>query len=119
MKVTLTFKTTTSCSVLRQQGLWGDASLAITGSGRVQCQRNVPWSIIMEHRTPIARSITRELLRKLDVGGRGFESGDRIAFQLPGWCEFTVILSSCLKIGADLRSAVAFLAGSRTGMGIK
>lgn len=31
---------------------------------------------------------------------KGIESGDRIAFQLPGWCEFTVIYLACLKIGA-------------------
>ncbi|MFP1462932.1 hypothetical protein ACLB1E_20930 [Escherichia coli] len=29
---------------------------------------------------------------------KGIESGDRIAFQLPGWCEFTVIYLACLKI---------------------
>ncbi len=31
---------------------------------------------------------------------KGIESGDRIAFQLPGWCEFTVIYLACLKTGA-------------------
>ncbi|STP76123.1 short-chain-fatty-acid--CoA ligase (acyl-CoA synthetase) [Escherichia coli] len=48
---------------------------------------------------------------------KGIESGDRIAFQLPGWCEFTVIYLACLKIGAVSVPAVAFLAGSRTGVG--
>lgn len=30
----------------------------------------------------------------------GIQPGDRIAFQLPGWCEFTIIYLACLKTGA-------------------
>ncbi|MFP1558949.1 AMP-binding protein [Escherichia coli] len=37
---------------------------------------------------------------KLECSAKGIESGDRIAFQLPGWCEFTVIYLACLKTGA-------------------
>lgn len=30
----------------------------------------------------------------------GIQPGDRVALQLPGWCEFTVIYLACLKCGA-------------------
>lgn len=30
----------------------------------------------------------------------GIQPGDRVAFQLPGWCEFTLIYLACLKTGA-------------------
>ncbi|VEA18293.1 short chain acyl-CoA synthetase [Salmonella enterica subsp. enterica] len=31
---------------------------------------------------------------------QGIQPGDRVAFQLPGWCEFTLIYLACLKTGA-------------------
>lgn len=58
MKVTLTFNEQRRAAY-RQQGLWGDASLADYWQ---QTARAMPDKIavvdIMEHRTPIARSIT-------------------------------------------------------------
>lgn len=58
-----------------------------------------PWSIIMARpRTYAAldyaasRPQTGYCLR--------IQPGDRVAFQLPGWCEFTLIYLACLKTGA-------------------
>ena len=58
MKVTLTFNEQRRAAY-RQQGLWGDASLADYWQQTARAMPDkIAVSIIMEHRTPIARSIT-------------------------------------------------------------
>ncbi|EKR5116264.1 medium-chain fatty-acid--CoA ligase [Escherichia coli] len=100
MKVTLTFNEQHRAAY-RQQGLWGDASLADYWQ---QTARAMPDKIAVVDNHGASYTYSA-----LDHAGsclanwmlaKGIESGDRIAFQLPGWCEFTVIYLACLKIGA-------------------
>lgn len=100
MKVTLTFNEQRRAAY-RQQGLWGDASLADYWQ---QTARAMPDKIAV-----VDNHGATYTYRALDHAAsclanwmlaKGIESGDRIAFQLPGWCEFTVIYLACLKIGA-------------------
>lgn len=100
MKVTLTFNEQRRAAY-RQQGLWGDASLTDYWQ---QTARAMPDKIAVVDNHGASYTYSA-----LDHAGsclanwmltKGIESGDRIAFQLPGWCEFTVIYLACLKIGA-------------------
>lgn len=85
----------------RQQGYWGDASLADYWH---QTMKAVPEKIaVIDNRGTsytyaaldrAASSLATWLL------SCGVQPGDRVAFQLPGWCEFTVIYLACLKTGA-------------------
>ncbi|HCU6181048.1 TPA: medium-chain fatty-acid--CoA ligase [Escherichia coli] len=100
MKVTLTFNEQRHAAY-RQQGLWGDASLADYWQ---QTARAMPDKIAVVDNhgasyTYSALDHTASCLANWMLA-KGIESGDRIAFQLPGWCEFTVIYLACLKIGA-------------------
>ncbi|EFC5183093.1 medium-chain fatty-acid--CoA ligase [Escherichia coli] len=100
MKVTLTFNEQRRAAY-RQQGLWGDASLADYWQ---QTARAMPDKIaVVDHHgasyTYSALDHAASCLANWMLA-KGIESGDRIAFQLPGWCEFTVIYLACLKIGA-------------------
>lgn len=100
MKVTLTFNEQRRAAY-RQQGLWGDASLADYWQ---QTARAMPDKIAVVDNhgasyTYSALAHTASCLANWMLA-KGIESGDRIAFQLPGWCEFTVIYLACLKIGA-------------------
>ncbi|EFT2772386.1 medium-chain fatty-acid--CoA ligase [Escherichia coli] len=100
MKVTLTFNEQRRAAY-RQQGLWGDASLADYWQ---QTARAMPDKIAVVDNhgasyTYSALDHAASCLANLMLA-KGIESGDRIAFQLPGWCEFTVIYLACLKIGA-------------------
>ena len=100
MKVTLTFNEQRRAAY-RQQGLWGDASLADYWQ---QTARAMPDKIAVVDNhgasyTYSALDHTASCLANWMLA-KGIESGDRIAFQLPGWCEFTVIYLACLKIGA-------------------
>lgn len=100
MKVTLTFNEQRRAAY-RQQGLWGDASLADYWQ---QTARAMPDKIAVVDNhgasyTYSALDHTASCLANWMLA-KGIESGARIAFQLPGWCEFTVIYLACLKIGA-------------------
>ncbi|WP_258134380.1 medium-chain fatty-acid--CoA ligase [Escherichia coli] len=100
MKVTLTFNEQRRAAY-RQQGLWGDASLADYWQ---QTARAMPDKIAVadNHGASYTYSALDHAASCLAnwMLAKGIESGDRIAFQLPGWCEFTVIYLACLKIGA-------------------
>ena len=100
MKVTLTFNEQRRAAY-RQQGLWGDASLADSWQ---QTARAMPdkIAVVDNHGASYTYSALDHAASCLAnwMLAKGIESGDRIAFQLPGWCEFTVIYLACLKIGA-------------------
>lgn len=100
MKVTLTFNEQRRAAY-RQQGLWGDASLADYWQ---QSARAMPdkIAVVDNHGASYTYSAIDHAASCLAnwMLAKGIESGDRIAFQLPGWCEFTVIYLACLKIGA-------------------
>ncbi|HCO7056457.1 TPA: medium-chain fatty-acid--CoA ligase [Escherichia coli] len=100
MKVTLTFNEQRRAAY-RQQGLWGDASLADYWQ---QTARAMPdkIAVVDNHGASYNYSALDHAASGLAnwMLAKGIESGDRIAFQLPGWCEFTVIYLACLKIGA-------------------
>lgn len=100
MKVTLTFNEQRRAAY-RQQGLWGYASLADYWQ---QTARAMPdkIAVVDNHGASYTYSALDHAASCLAnwMLAKGIESGDRIAFQLPGWCEFTVIYLACLKIGA-------------------
>ncbi|EEW1480300.1 cyclohexanecarboxylate-CoA ligase [Escherichia coli] len=100
MKVTLTFNEQRRAAY-RQQGLWGDASLADYWQ---QTARAMPdkIAVVDNHGASYTYSALDHAASCLAnwMLAKGIESGDRIAFQLPGWCGFTVIYLACLKIGA-------------------
>ncbi|HBE4723049.1 medium-chain fatty-acid--CoA ligase [Escherichia coli] len=100
MKVTLTFNEQRRAAY-RQQGLWGDASLADYWQ---QTARAMPdkIAVVDNHGASYTYSALDHAASCLAnwMLAKSIESGDRIAFQLPGWCEFTVIYLACLKIGA-------------------
>ncbi|EHQ1178852.1 medium-chain fatty-acid--CoA ligase [Escherichia coli] len=100
MKVTLTFNEQRRAAY-RQQGLWGDASLADYWQ---QTARAMPdkIAVVDNHGASYTYSALDHAASCLAnwMLAKGIESGDRIAFQLPGWCEFTVIYLACLKIRA-------------------
>lgn len=100
MKVTLTFNEQRRAAY-RQQGLWGDASLADYWQ---QTARAMPdkIAVVDNHGASYTYSALDHAASCLAnwMLAKGIESGDRIAFQLPGWCEFTVIYLACLRIGA-------------------
>lgn len=100
MKVTLTFNEQRRAAY-RQQGLWGDASLADYWQ---QTARAMPdkIAVVDNHGASYNYSALDHAASCLAnwMLAKGIESGDRIAFQLPGWYEFTVIYLACLKIGA-------------------
>ncbi|EFB5471400.1 TPA: medium-chain fatty-acid--CoA ligase [Escherichia coli] len=100
MKVTLTFNEQRRAAY-RQQGLWGDASLADYWQ---QTARAMPdkIAVVDNHGASYTYSALDHAASCLAnwMLAKGIESGDRIAFQLPGWCEFTVTYLACLKIGA-------------------
>lgn len=100
MKVTLTFNEQRRAAY-RQQGLWGDASLADYWQ---QTARAMPdkIAVVDNHGASYTYSALDHAASCLAnwMLAKGIESGDHIAFQLPGWCEFTVIYLACLKIGA-------------------
>lgn len=100
MKVTLTFNEQRRAAY-RQQGLWGDASQADYWQ---QTARAMPdkIAVVDNHGASYTYSALDHAASCLAnwMLAKGIESGDRIAFQLPGWCEFTVIYLACLKIGA-------------------
>ncbi|BEG25453.1 TPA: medium-chain fatty-acid--CoA ligase [Escherichia coli] len=100
MKVTLTFNEQRRAAY-RQQGLWGDASLADYWQHTARAMPD-KIAVVDNHGASYTYSALDHAASCLAnwMLAKGIESGDRIAFQLPGWCEFTVIYLACLKIGA-------------------
>ncbi len=100
MKVTLTFNEQRRAAY-RQQGLWGDASLADYWQQTARAMLD-KIAVVDNHGASYTYSALDHAASCLAnwMLAKGIESGDRIAFQLPGWCEFTVIYLACLKIGA-------------------
>ncbi|WP_185687553.1 medium-chain fatty-acid--CoA ligase [Escherichia coli] len=100
MKVTLTFNEQRRAAY-RQQGLWGDASLADYWQHTARAMPD-KIAVVDNHGASYTYSALDHATSCLAnwMLAKGIESGDRIAFQLPGWCEFTVIYLACLKIGA-------------------
>ena len=100
MKVTLTFNEQRRAAY-RQQGLWGDASLADYWQQTARAMTD-KIAVVDNHGASYTYSALDHAASCLAnwMLAKGIESGDRIAFQLPGWCEFTVIYLACLKIGA-------------------
>ncbi len=100
MSVTLTFDAARR-KTYRESGYWGDASL---GDYWRQTARAVPDKIAVVDNHGASRTYAA-----LDYAAsrpanwllsQGIQPGDRVAFQLPGWCEFTLIYLACLKTGA-------------------
>ncbi|MEK0009017.1 medium-chain fatty-acid--CoA ligase [Escherichia albertii] len=100
MKVTLTFNAQRRAAY-RQQGLWGDASLADYWHQTVRAMPD-KIAVVDNHGASYTYSSLDHAASCLAswMLENGIESGDCVAFQLPGWCEFTVIYLACLKTGA-------------------
>lgn len=100
MKVTLTFNAQRRAAY-RQQGLWGDASLADYWQQTVRAMPD-KIAVVDNHGASYTYSVLDQAASCLAswMLANGIEAGDRVAFQLPGWCEFTVIYLACLKNGA-------------------
>ncbi|QJT81441.1 medium-chain fatty-acid--CoA ligase [Kosakonia sp. MUSA4] len=85
----------------RQQGFWGDATL---GDYWHQTLRAVPdkIAVVDNHGASYSYAALDHASSCLAswLLSSGIQPGDRVAFQLPGWCEFTVIYLACLKTGA-------------------
>lgn len=115
MSVTLTFDAARR-KTYRESGYWGDASL---GDYWRQTAHAVPDKIAVVDNHGASRTYAA-----LDCAASrpqtGYclriQPGDRVAFQLPGWCEFTLIYLACLKTGAV---SVRYFrtARSRAGLG--
>ncbi|TKI02933.1 medium-chain fatty-acid--CoA ligase [Martelella alba] len=100
MTVTLRFNTARRAQY-RRQGYWGDASLADywhqsvkMAPDKIAVIDNQGASFTYADLDTAAGRVAAYLL------SRGIAPGDRVAFQLPGWCEFTLIYLACLKAGA-------------------
>jgi acyl-CoA synthetase len=85
----------------RQQGYWGDATLA--DYWRLSAKAFADKEAVCDNQG------ARYTYRELDSAAarlatwlleQGIQPGDRVALQLPGWCEFTIIYLACLKSGA-------------------
>ncbi|MTH46902.1 medium-chain fatty-acid--CoA ligase [Intestinirhabdus alba] len=85
----------------REQGFWGDASL---GDYWQQSVRAVPdkIAVVDGHGASYTYAGLDRAAGRLAswLQEQKVQPGDRVAFQLPGWCEFTLIYLACLKIGA-------------------
>ncbi|WJV65465.1 medium-chain fatty-acid--CoA ligase [Pectobacteriaceae bacterium CE70] len=100
MTVTIKFNAARR-ELYRQQGYWGDASLADYWHQAVKAAPeknavidNQGASYTYAELDRAAGCLATYLL------ACGIQPGDRVAFQLPGWCEFTLIYLACLKTGA-------------------
>lgn len=85
----------------RQQGYWGDATLADywhlsakSYADKIAVSDNHETAYTYRELDKAAASLAAWLVEM------GIQPGDRVALQLPGWCEFTVIYLACLKSGA-------------------
>lgn len=100
MSITLTFNAERR-EAWRQQGLWGDASL---GDYWHQTAKAMPdkIAVVDNHGASFTYAALDSAASSLATWflACGIQPGDRVAFQLPGWCEFTIIYLACLKTGA-------------------
>ncbi|MDP9568273.1 UNVERIFIED_ORG: acyl-CoA synthetase [Kosakonia oryzae] len=100
MSVTITFNAERR-EAYRRQGYWGDASL---GDYWHQTLRAMPdkLAVVDNHGDSYTYAALDHAASCLATWllNSGIQPGDRVAFQLPGWCEFTVIYLACLKTGA-------------------
>ncbi|MBS1207473.1 MAG: cyclohexanecarboxylate-CoA ligase [Proteobacteria bacterium] len=100
MSVTITFNAERR-KAYRRQGYWGDASL---GDYWHQTLRAMPdkLAVVDNHGDSYTYTALDHAASCLATWllNSGIQPGDRVAFQLPGWCEFTVIYLACLKTGA-------------------
>ncbi|EGA2673746.1 medium-chain fatty-acid--CoA ligase [Salmonella enterica] len=100
MSVTLTFDAARR-KTYRESGYWGDASL---GDYWRQTARAVPdkIAVVDNHGASWTYAALDYAASRLAnwLLSQGIQPGDRVAFQLPGWCEFTLIYLACLKTGA-------------------
>ena len=85
----------------RQQGYWGDATLAHywhlsakASADKIAVSDNHGTAYTYRELDNAAGALAMWLVEN------GIQPGDRVALQLPGWCEFTVIYLACLKCGA-------------------
>lgn len=100
MSVTITFNAERR-EAYRRQGFWGDASL---GDYWHQTLRAMPdkVAVVDNHGASYTYAALDHAASCLATWllNNGIQPGDRVAFQLPGWCEFSVIYLACLKTGA-------------------
>ncbi len=100
MSVTIEFNAERRAAY-RQQGFWGDASL---GDYWHQTMRAMPdkIAVVDNHGAAYTYAALDHAANCLATWllETGIQPGDRVAFQLPGWCEFTIIYLACLKTGA-------------------
>ncbi len=85
----------------RQQGHWGDATLADywSLSAKAYADKVAVTDNRGDNYTYKALDIAAGRLASWLIDA-GIRPGDRVALQLPGWCEFTIIYLACLKSGA-------------------
>lgn len=100
MSVTLTFNAERR-KAYRQQGFWGDASLGDYWSQTAQAMPD-KIAVVDNHSDSYTYAALDSAASRLATWllACGIQPGDRVAFQLPGWCEFTLIYLACLKTGA-------------------
>ena len=100
MSVTLTFNAERR-EAYRQQGFWGDASLGDYWSQTAQAMPD-KIAVVDNHGDSYTYAVLDSAASRLATWllACGIQPGDRVAFQLPGWCEFTLIYLACLKTGA-------------------
>lgn len=85
----------------RQQGHWGDATLADywSLSAKAYADKVAVTDNRGDNYTYKALDIAAGRLASWLIDA-GIRPGNRVALQLPGWCEFTIIYLACLKSGA-------------------
>lgn len=100
MSITIKFNAARR-TLYRKMGYWGDASLAdywhmtaIAAPEKCAVIDNHGAHYTYAQLDNAAACLASYLL------AAGIRPGDRVAFQLPGWCEFTMIYLACLKVGA-------------------
>lgn len=100
MSVTITFNAERR-EAYRRQGFWGDASLGDYWH-QTLCAMPDKLAVVDNHGAAYTYAALDQAASCLATWliNSGIQAGDRVAFQLPGWCEFTVIYLACLKTGA-------------------
>lgn len=85
----------------RQQGYWGDATLADYWRMAVLCSPEKQAVIDLQGTSYTYAELDEAAGRVAAyLTGIGIAPGDIVSVQLPGWAEFTVIYVACLKAGA-------------------
>lgn len=85
----------------RQEGHWGDATLADYWNMSVLC---FPEKMAVIDSHGIGSTYAQADVRANQIASflikTGIKAGDFVSFQLPGWCEFILIYIACMKVGA-------------------